>query len=272
MVSQLGKCEAFAALHRESGAWIIPNPWDVGSAKLLAGLGFRALATTSGGYAFTQGKRDGEVSLEDTLQHCAALCAATDVPISADFEDGYAEDLSTMATNIKRLAETGVAGFSIEDFNRERREIYPIAEAVERILIAAATIAETGLPLVLTARAEGLLRGNDDLAEIVQRLQAYSEAGAEVLFAPAINALPDLRTVTRQLNKPFNVLASFLKDASVKELAEAGAKRISVGGALTYASMHPIMAASREMLERGTFNWLSTAASGVEVRALMGIK
>lgn len=271
MMSQLEKCRTFAAMHKEPGAWVIPNPWDAGSAKLLAGLGFRALATTSGGYAFTRGEPDGAVSLDETLHHCAALCAATTVPVSADFEDGYAEDLKAVAANIRRLAETGVAGFSIEDFSRERRELYPVAEATERIRVAAETIADTGLPLVLTARAEGLLRGHDDLDEIILRLQAYSAAGAHVLYSPAIKQLADLRTITQELDKPFNALASFIHGASVAELADAGATRISVGGALTYAAVHPVMVASREMLEQGTFNWIEQAANGVEVRTLMGL-
>jgi 2-methylisocitrate lyase-like PEP mutase family enzyme len=271
MTTQLEKCHQFKALHTQSEAWVIPNPWDAGSAKLLAGLGFKALATTSGGFAFTQGKLDGDVGLEATLQHCAALSAATEVPISVDFEDGYAEDLDTMAANMRRLIATGVAGFSIEDFNRERRELYSVAEATARIRVAVATIAESGIPLMLTARAEGLLRAGSDREEVTERMLAYSAAGADVLFAPAVNSLEQLEAITSRLDKPFNVLASFIHEASLKELAAAGAQRVSVGGALTWTCLNPLLSASREMLEQGTFSWIGRVAAAKEFRSLMGL-
>lgn len=271
MKSQLDKCKAFAALHERDEAWVIPNPWDAGSAKLLAGLGFEALATTSGGYAFTQGKQDGAVTLEETLQHCTVMSAATEVPLSADFENGFSDDSAGMAANIKRLALTGVAGFSIEDYSRERRVIYPLAEAAERIRLAVTAIAASGVPLVLTARAEGLLRGQADLDEIVERLLAYSEAGAQVLYAPALCSLKDLQYVTDRLHKPCNALASFFRGVTVTQLAAAGAIRISVGGALTYATLQPLLLAGREMLEQGSFNWIEEVANGREVRSLMGL-
>lgn len=268
MTGQLERCRIFRELHANTSGWIIPNPWDVGSARVLEGLGFKALATTSGGFAFTLGKADGEVSLQEMFEHCTALVASTRLPINADFENGYSEDIDAMVANIKQLTATGVAGISIEDFSRTTRSIYPLSQAVERVQAAVEAIAATGIPIMLTARAESLLRGFDDLDEIIERLQAYSAAGADVLYAPAIRSLGDLQTVTRTLTKPFNVLAPFIRGASVRELAAAGGSRISVGGALTYAAVAPLLHAGKEMLEQGTFNWVSSVASSGEIRAL----
>ncbi len=253
-------------LHRSESAWIIPNPWDVGSAKLLEGQGFKALATTSSGFAYTLGRADGEVSLEEKLVHCSRLCAATNIPINADFEDGYSEQLAGVAENIKRLSDTGVAGFSIEDYSRERHELYEFAEAVERVHLAVETIAELGLPLTLTARVEQLLRNGDDLDGTIKRLQAFEAAGADVLYAPGIKTLDQLRTVTASIDKPFNVLASFMPDTSVAQFTSHGANRISLGGSLNFAAIAPVQSASLEMLRDGTFGWLGGIASGASVR------
>lgn len=268
MIEQRERCRIFRELHTNTSGWIIPNPWDVGSARVLQGLGFKALATTSGGYAFTLGKADGEVTLQEMLDHCSALFAGTQLPINADLENGYAEEIDTMVANIKQLAATGVAGISIEDFSRTTRSIYPLAQAVERVQAAVEAIAETGIPIMLTARAESLLRGFDDLDEIIERLQAYSAAGADVLYAPAIRSLSDLHKVTQTLTKPFNVLAPFIRGASVRELAAAGGSRISIGGALTYAAVAPLLLAGKEMQEQGTFNWVESVASSAEIRSL----
>lgn len=269
MADQLQRCKAFRKLHANKAGWVIPNPWDVGSARILEGLGFKALATTSGGYAFTLGKADGEVSLDEMLQHCTALVNGTRLPINADFENGYAEDIDEMVVNIKRLAATGVAGISIEDFSRADHTIYPLAHAVERIEAAVEAIQATGMPIMLTARAESLLRGFDDLDEVIERLHAYTAAGADVLYAPAVRSLNDLQKVTGKLTKPFNVLASFIRNASVPELAAAGGTRISVGGALTYAAVAPLLMAGKEMLEQGTFNWIGGVANSGEIKALL---
>lgn len=268
MSSQAQRCHVFKSLH-EGSTWIIPNPWDAGSARILAGLGFKALATTSGGLAFTLGKADGEVSLEQMLHHCNALTAATDLPVNADFENGYAEDIHVMADNITRLAETGVAGISIEDFSRDTRTLYPLTQAIERVQAAAEAIKTTGLPILLTARAESLLRGFDDTDEIIERLQAFESVGADVLYAPAIRSLDVLQQITSEISKPFNVLVSFIKDASVEQLAAAGANRISVGGALTYAAIAPLLEAGTEMLEQGTFGWLNRVANAGEIRRIL---
>jgi 2-methylisocitrate lyase-like PEP mutase family enzyme len=199
------------------------------------------------------------------------LSAATDIPINADFENGYSEDSIDVIANIKRLAETGVAGFSIEDFSREHHQLYEFSEALERVQVAAETIAELGVPLVLTARAENLLRGPDDLDDTIKRLQAFEAAGADVLYAPGIKTPNQLRTVTSSLDKPFNVLASFMRGTNFAEFSECGANRISLGGALNFAAINPILDASVEMIEKGTFDWLGSRAGSAAVsKALKG--
>lgn len=266
MATQIQRCEAFARLHQSETAWIIPNPWDVGSAKLLQGNGFQALATTSSGFAYTLGRADGEVGLDEKLQHCSALSAATDIPINADFENGYSEQLIDVVENIKRLAETGVAGFSIEDFSREHHQLYDFSQSVERVQAAVETIAELGAPLVLTARAENLLRGVDDLDDTVKRLQAFEAAGADVVYAPGIKSSNQQRTATASLEKQFNVLTSFMPGTNVAQFSECGANRISLGGALNFAAISPVLDASAQMIESGTFDWLDGRADGLAVK------
>ena len=269
MTDQLTKCAKFAELHQVQDAWVIPNPWDVGSAKILEGLGFEALATTSSGFAYTLGRVDGEVSLEEKLQHCRAISSATGIPVNADFENGFSDDIKDMAANISRLVETGIAGCSIEDYSRDLHRLYEFSEAVERVQAAAEAIADTGIPILLTARAENLLRGVDDPQDTLSRLQAYSDAGADVLYAPGIKTLELLQQFTSELNKPFNVLASFMPGATVEQYSQAGANRISVGGALNYAAVNPLLVAGKEMLEPGRFSWLTQMANSAEVRKLL---
>ncbi|HET9061780.1 MAG TPA: isocitrate lyase/phosphoenolpyruvate mutase family protein [Candidatus Binatia bacterium] len=269
MSTQKTKCEDFARLHREPGAFLIPNPWDVGSAKLLEGLGFKALATTSAGFAYTLAKTDGEVTLEEKVAHCAAVVAATSIPVNADFENGFADAPEAVAANVLRVAKTGVAGCSIEDFGRDSHAIYDFNLAVERIQAAAETAATLGMPFQLTARAENLLRGIDDLDDTIRRLKAYEVAGADVLYAPAIKSLDVLRQVTAELRKPFNALAVFFPGATIDELAAAGAKRISVGSGLAWASLSPLIKAGKEMLERGTFAWTTDMVAGADLRRLL---
>lgn len=269
MTTQREKCERFKVLHQGPGAFIIPNPWDAGSARLLESLGFSALATTSAGFAFTLAQSDGQPTLEAKLAHCASLAAATDIPVNADFEDGFADDPETVAANLRRLAKTGVAGASIEDFSRTTRQLYPLGQAVERIQAAAEAVAGLGIPLQLTARAENLLRGVNDIDDTIARLQAYARAGADVLYAPGIRSLDDLATVTGAVDRPFNVLGVMMPQASLADFAAAGARRVSVGGALTWAALRPLLDASREMLEHGTFGWVREAASGAEVSRLL---
>ena len=269
MPTQRDKCIALEGLHRADGAWVIPNPWDVGSAKLLQGLGFKALATTSSGFAYTLGRADGEVSIDEKLQHCQLLCAGTDIPISADFENGYSEQTAGIVENIQRLAETGIAGFSIEDYSRDHHRLYEFSEAVDRVQLAAETITDLGLPLQLTARAENLLRGVDDIEDTIARLQAFAAVGADVLYAPGIKTHAQLRQVTASIEKPFNVLASFMPGSSVSDFSASGAARISLGGALNSAAINPVLTAGAQMLERGTFDWLGARADGALVNKLL---
>ncbi|MEZ5552949.1 MAG: isocitrate lyase/phosphoenolpyruvate mutase family protein [Pseudomonadales bacterium] len=269
MTSQSEKCDQFAALHSQADAFIIPNPWDAGSAKILQELGFKALATTSAGFAYSLGRTDGKPTLEEKLAHCRTLASATDIPVNADFEDGFADDPETVATNVLRLLETGVAGGSIEDFSRSTRTLFGRNQAVERLQAAAEAIENSGLAFQLTARAENLLRGVNDLDDTIQRLLAYQAAGAHVLYAPGIRTLKDLRTVTGSIQRPFNVLGVFMPDASLQDFSAAGAKRVSVGGALTWAAVKPLLDAGREMLDQGTFGWIRNTAPGAEVNRLL---
>ncbi len=269
MSDQANKCAVFADLHQRTETWLIPNPWDVGSARLLQGLGYPALATTSSGFAFTLGRADGQVSLDEKLEHCRQLSAATRIPLNADFENGYADDLSQMCDNIKRLIETGVAGLSIEDYSRDQHLIYGLDESVERIHAAVETIKESGLPVLLTARAENLIRGVDDRDDTLQRLQAYSEAGADVLYAPGLVEMDHVSSFVSATDKPLNVLAPFVRNATMDQFNAAGVCRISTGGALTWASLKPFLDGGKEMLESGTFDWLKHMAKGTEIQSLL---
>lgn len=268
MTSAKDKALRFKALHQQEGAFIIPNPWDAGSARLLEGLGFQALATTSSGFAITLGRLDGQVTLEEKVEHCRSLCAVTEVPLSADLENGYADDPETAARSIARVAEVGVAGGSIEDYSGEA--IYDFDLAVERIQAAAELVASLAVPFTLTARAENLIRGRNDLDDTIRRLQAFEAAGAEVLYAPGLKTLEEVETVTRAVSRPVNVLATMIPGVTVSELAAAGAKRLSIGGALAAASLAPLLRGAREMLERGSFGWTSEVAPSGELRRLLG--
>lgn len=267
--TQQQKCEQFARLHQSKAGFIIPNPWDSGSARLLQGLGFKALATTSAGFAFTAAKTDGAVSLDEKLAHCRQLVAATDVPINADFENGFANSTQGVYDNVLRVAATGVAGCSIEDYDRDTNKLYPVNQAVERIQAAVEAVKSLDIPFQLTARAENLIRGVNDLDDTVKRLRAYEQAGANVLYAPGIGSLDDLRSVTSELKQPFNVLSVFIPTATANDLIQAGATRISLGGALAWACIKPLLDAGREMLEQGSFNWTAQMAKGREIKELL---
>ena len=269
MKNQKRKCEEFSRLHNQDHAFVIPNPWDTGSARLLQGMGYKALATTSAGLAYTLGRIDGQVSLADKLAHCSALVKGTDIPISADFENGFAREPEMVAKNILTLVRTGVAGCSIEDFDPDSQSIYEFDFAVERVQAAVESVESLNMPFQLTARAENLLRGIDDLDDTIKRLKAFEAVGANVLYAPGIRSLAQLREVTDELQTPFNVLAPPIKGASVTELFDAGAKRISVGGALNWAAVNPLLKAGNEMLEQGTFDWVNGMASGTSVNKLL---
>jgi 2-methylisocitrate lyase-like PEP mutase family enzyme len=271
MATQAEKAERFSSLHARAGAFIIPNPWDAGSARLLAALGFEALATTSAGYAFSLGRLDGMVTRAEKLAHCRALCAATDLPVSADLENCFADDPNEAANTIVLAAEAGVVGASIEDYsNDDSKPIYDFEHAVERVQAAVEAARSLAFPFTLTARAENLLRGRPDLDDTIRRLQAFEKAGADVLYAPALTTLAQVRAVTSAVSKPVNVLAPALKGVTLAQLAEAGAKRISIGGALARAAIAALLRAGREMRDQGSFGWTSDLASGADIKQLLG--
>jgi 2-methylisocitrate lyase-like PEP mutase family enzyme len=240
--------QAFRALH-ESGCFLLPNPWDAGGAKRLQDKGFKAIASTSAGAAWALGKADNAISLEECIAHLAMLCAATDLPVNADFETGFADEPEGVAANVARALETGVAGLSIEDWTGEA--FYPLPLAVERIRAARAAMDRTRPEALLVGRSEGPLRGENDLDATISRLKAYSEAGADVLYAPGVSDLDEIRQIVAAVApKPVNVLLSFTQ-ASVTELAEAGVRRISVGASLAWASWKAFDEAADLLLSDG---------------------
>ena len=263
MRTQAEKAAAFRALHQRPGAFIIPNPWDAGTARLLASLGFEALATTSLGLANTLGRPDGAdaVSVDEVIQNVRAISKATDLPVNADLENGYADDPSGAAETVRRAAEAGAVGASIEDFTGDaRRGVYDFQQAVERVHAAAEMAHSLPVPVMLTARAENLLRGCNDLDDTIRRLQAFEKAGADVLYAPGPRDLTTIRTVVSSVGKPVNVVMS-MADPSItaQQLADAGVKRISVGGALSRLALGAFMEGAREMREKGSFTWVRRA-------------
>jgi 2-methylisocitrate lyase-like PEP mutase family enzyme len=231
---QQEKGSTFRAMHA-GDPFVIPNPWDAGSARVLEALGFTALATTSSGFAFTLGLIDGQVTLDQMAQHVAAVDAATGLPVSADLENGYGPDPADAAEAIRRAAGAGAVGGSIEDFDRESRQLYEIGHAVERISAAVEAAHEMAFPFTLTARAENHIRDNPDLADTIRRLLSFEDAGADVLFAPGLRTLEEIRALCDAVSKPVNVLA--VPGLSVAEIMDAGAQRISVGGRLTWVAV-----------------------------------
>lgn len=255
------KGAVFRQLHERDGVFVIPNPWDVGTARILAMLGFEALATTSAGHAFSLGLREGTVPQADVLAHCRAISAATDLPVSADLEKGFGDSPESVIETIQAAAETGLAGCSIEDHTGRRDDpIFEFGLAVERI--GAAVEAVRALPddFVLTARCENLRWGQGDLNDTIRRLQAFEEVGADVLYAPALHDLESIRTVCDHLTRPVNVLMGLPGSVfSVSDLANVGVKRISVGSALARLSFGAFIDAAREIKESGTFHFASRA-------------
>lgn len=242
------KRAAFRALH-ENGCFVIPNPWDVGSACRLEQLGFKALASTSVGFAWTLGRQDGEVTCDEVLEHLRALCAATDLPVNADFEAGFADQPEGVAANVSLAIETGVAGLSIED--RTGKELYPMPLAVERIRAAREAITRSGQDVLLVGRTEGLLTGTTNLDEAIARLVAYSNAGADVLYAPFVKELADIKAIVDAVApKPVNVLL-LGAEMNVAHLAAAGVRRISVGSAFARAAWAGFEDAARSVLNEG---------------------
>jgi len=271
MSDQDERAERFAALHRSAGAFIIPNPWDPGSARMLAGMGFEALASTSWGAAIALGQLDGEVSRDAMIEHVRQLSAATDLPLSADLENCYAHDPREAAQTLLLAAAAGAVGGSIEDYSLDAaKPIYDFSHAVERVQAAVEAVRRLDFHFTLTARAENLLRGVNDLDDTIRRLQAFEAAGADVLYAPGLTTLEQVRTVCGALSKPVNVLAPQVKGATLASLAEAGAKRLSVGGALARAAVGAMLRAGREMREQGSFGWSAELVSLADVRRLLG--
>jgi len=249
------KAEQFRKLH-EGEPFVIPNPWDAGSARMLETLGFKALATTSSGFAFTLGKLDGEVMLDEVAAHVRALEEATALPVSVDLENGYGAEPEAAARAVEVVAAAGAAGGSIEDWDRDERRIYEREHAVERVRAAVEAARPSGF--VLTARAENLIRGHDDLDDTIARLQAYEAAGADVLYAPGLRTVEQVRAVCAAVSKPVNVLAR--PDLTFAELAEAGAQRVSVGGGLAWVAARALAEAANAIRERGDFSALTASS------------
>lgn len=260
-MTQREKADRFLALHRKGEPLLMPNAWDLGSAAILASLGFQALATTSSGHAATLGRLDGSVTREEVLAHAAALSEATDLPVSADLENGYADEPEGVADTIEKARRTGLAGCSVEDYDPHKDAIYELGLARERV-VAAAEIAHSGpVRLVLTGRAENYIRGREDLADTIARLQAYQEAGADVLYAPGLIRAQDIRNVVESVDRPVNVLAR-PGAPSTTELAALGVARVSVGGAFAFAALGALCEAATELRDRGTYGYLERAAVG----------
>lgn len=270
MPNQREKALAFRALHERPGAFIIPNPWDVGTARILAALGFEALATTSLGFANTLGQPDSTVDRAATIANCREIAAATDLPVNADLENCFADEPEAAAETIRLAAKAGVVGGSIEDFTGDRANpIYDLNLAVERVRAAVAVARSLPFPFMLTARAENLIRGRADMADTIRRLQAYEAAGADVLYAPGLKTLAEVREVVRAIKRPFNIVTGWLDpDITASQLADAGAKRISVGGALSRLTLATFVGAGRAMAEQGSFAWMRGMMTTQEVRQM----
>ena len=248
-MTQREKAERFRALH-EAEPFVIPNPWDAGSAKVFAALGFRALAGTSSGFAFTLGRPDGGVTLDEVVQHIHVVDGATDLPFSMDLEDGYGDPAKAIAA----AASAGAVGGSIEDWHSDAG-LYPLDQAVERVTAAVDAARSLDFPFTLTARAENHIRGRDDLDDTIARLRAYEEAGADVLYAPGLRTADEVRTVCSALSRPVNVLAH--RGLSMREIVDAGGQRVSVGGGLTWVAIRAMASAAEQIRDTGDFSALT---------------
>jgi len=263
------KRRTFRALH-ESGCFVLPNPWDAGSARYLESLGFKALATTSSGFAWSRARADNHVERDTVLAHLADMVAATGLPVNADFESGFGADAAGVAQSVRLAAETGVAGLSIEDSTGDAaRPLYAVDEAVARVRAARRAIDASGGDTLLVGRAEGFLVGQPDLAETIARLKAYASAGADCLYAPGIRTREDIAAVVAAIApKPVNLLIGWASDLTVDDVAALGVRRISVGGALARSAWGGFMRTAKMIAEQGRFDGLADAASGAELNAL----
>jgi 2-methylisocitrate lyase-like PEP mutase family enzyme len=269
--SQNEKAARFRALHESPGAFVIPNPWDPGSARILAGLGFEALATSSGASAGVLGRRDGKVTREEALSQARGIVAATDLPVSADLEKGFGDAPAVAADTIRLAAEVGLVGGSIEDATGDKdNPLYDFAVAVERVAAAVHAARALSFPFTLTARTENFLRGNPSLDDTIKRLQAFEKAGADVLMAPGLPDLEAVRAVCAAVSKPVNFMAGIKgKSFTVAELEAAGVKRISLAGSLYRAAMSGLVNAAREVKDQGTFGYLDRVLATPDLNAFM---
>ena len=266
--SPADKRKIFQDLHR-SGCFVIPNPWNIGSARYLQGLGFKALATTSAGYAHAMGLSDGDVTLDMMLAHCREMAEATEVPVNTDFEGGYADDPDEVAENVRLCVETGIAGLSIEDFTgNEADPLYDFDFAVSRVRAARAAIDKTGTGVVFTARTEGFIHGRPDLDETIRRLKAFADAGADCLYAPGIKTREQIEAVCKAVApKPINFLNSSAFGFTVKDIAAMGVRRISVGGTLARVAMHAFAKSARDIAENGSFDSFAGVMPNADLNA-----
>ena len=267
---QKEKAEVFRALHQRDRAFIIPNPWDAGTARLLAHLGFEALATTSAGMAFSLGKRDNAVARDKVIEHVRAIAAATDLPVSADLENGFGDAPKTVEETIRLVAEAGIVGGSIEDSTgRPNDPIYDLDFAVERIRAAVAAARSLAYPFMLTVRAENYLHKRPDLSDTIRRLQAFQEAGADVLYAPGLVTRSDIAAVVSSVDRPVNVLMGMQGiPLTLKDLSQLGVKRVSTGGALSRAAFGAFYRAAVEMRDQGTFHFVDSAMSSRDLNGI----
>jgi 2-methylisocitrate lyase-like PEP mutase family enzyme len=265
MLAAADQAVRFRQLHEGPEPLVMPNPWDAGSARLLAHLGFRALATTSSGFAGSLGRLDGNVTRDEALSHAAAIAAATDLPVNGDLENGFGDEPDDVADTITRAIDAGLAGGSVEDYTgRPEDPIYDRAAAVARVAAAAEAAHGGDVPFVLTARAENHLHDRADLADTIERLQAFQEAGADVLYAPGLRDLQQISSLVRAVDRPVNVLL-LPGGPTVGELAEVGVRRISVGGAFSYVAAGAVAAAARELLEEGTTTFMPQVVDGARI-------
>ncbi len=264
MSGQAERAERFLALHSDERPLLLPNPWDLGSAKLFESMGFEALATTSSGFAMTLGRLDGSVSREEAIAHAASIAAGTGLPVSADLESCFADDPAGVAETLRLAREAGLAGASIEDASRAQDDpVYELGLATERVAAAAEAAHAGEARLVLTARAENHLYGAGDLSDTIARLQAYQEAGADVLYAPGLGDIEEIRRLVDSVERPVNVLAR-PDGPSVAELASAGVSRVSVGGAFAFAALGAAVEAARELIDEGTYGFWERSRVGVQ--------
>jgi len=265
--TQAEKALAFRALHQRKSAFIIPNPWDTGTARLLARVGFEALATTSAGYAFSAGRPDNSTTREDMMAHVRIIAAATDLPVSGDLENGFCDSPQTVAETIRLAAAAGLVGGSIEDSTGRRDEpIYEFKHSVARVQAAAEAAHALPFPFIFTARSENYLVGRADLKDTIHRLQAYQEAGADVLYAPGLLRREDIAEVVRSVDRPVNVLAGLQGfGLTLDDLSAIGVRRVSVGSALSRAALGEFLRAAQEMREHGTFDFVDRAVSFREI-------